>query len=200
MPPVFADQAVQREAPAASLTKLNSCCPRSLSTPAVRPASGCWQLCGALNNCLLYVLDLHSVWMQTLCHWTSASEPLMRPTNKQIKKECNCLSFSGLDFLLCHKSASTHTLKCLEMNGHPDFQPCWREASEVRMMLLLSELDWDFCFDGLSTVYSGVRKDAVTEIIIQQQLKQNILKKIKYFLWWMTLLIMLEQPNLPKKS
>lgn len=62
------------------------------------------------------------------------------------------------------------------MNGHPYFQPCWREASEVRRMLLLSELDWDFYLDGLNTVYSGVRKDAMTETIIQQELKQNLKK------------------------
>lgn len=43
-------------------------------------------------------------------------------------------------------------------------------------MLLLSELDREFCFDGLSTGYSGVKKDAVTETITQQQ-QQNLLKK-----------------------
>lgn len=79
----------------------------------------------------------------------------------------------------------THTLKCMEMND-PGFQLCWREAAQISRMLLLSELDYDFCFDGLSTVYSGIRKDAVTETIIKQQPKKCLLKKI-IFLRWMTL-------------
>lgn len=48
--------------------------------------------------------------------------------------------------------------------------------------IALSELDWDFCFDGHSTVYSGVRKDAVTETITQQRLKHNLLKKFFFMM------------------
>lgn len=106
MPPVFANQAVQREtqqqveqnwicaAPGACLLWLSG--PYLVADICVVPSTTAY----------LMSETPYSVWMQILCYWTSASEPLMRPANK---KECNFLSLSLAWIFSCATNLQAHT-------------------------------------------------------------------------------------------
>lgn len=80
--PAFANQAEQLDTQ--QQVEQNWICAapgtRSLAAPAARPTSGCCQLCAALKNCLLFLC--FRPHRQTLCHWTSISEPLMGSANQ----------------------------------------------------------------------------------------------------------------------